>query len=168
MPTSVLSAVCGERAGCARRSDNALTASAGCLLSMFAEFYWGHSPVDCLHTGTETHGEVAYVGDDDFDLDPFCMNVSYSCQLLLDRLLTGDGFAPALIPWGKPEKDLSGMCQWCRERGVAGTMSCEHRAREAPRDSSHHGWDLFMAPAIDNDIVDNDGVGTFVLVARVS
>lgn len=120
---------------------------------MFAEFYWGHSPIDYLDgADTETDDKVAYV-DADIVVDPFCMNVSFSCQLLLDRILT-DGFSPALIPWGKPNKGFSGMCQWCQERGVANT-SCEHRVRDGPNESSHHGWDLFVAPAIDNDIVDN-------------
>jgi len=129
---------------------------------MFAEFYWGHSPIDYLDgTDTETQEKAAYVTDD-IDLDPFCMNVSYSCQILLERLLTTrDGYSPALIPWGKPTKDLSGMCQWCQDRGVANT-SHEHRIRDCPSESNlHHGWDLLMAPAIDNDIVDN-GVGTLL------
>ena len=132
---------------------------------MFAEFYWGHSPIDYLDgTDTETQEKVAYVTDD-IDLDPFCMNVSYSCQILLERLLTTrDGYSPALIPWGKPTKDLStGMCQWCQDRGV-GNTSHEHRIRDCPSESSlHHGWDLLMAPAIDNDIVDN-GVGTLLFL----
>ena len=129
------------------------------LVPMLAEFYRGHSPPDGLRFDTEKHPDKVaydYVGEDTVtDLDPSCMNFSYSCQILLDHLVNnGDGLSPALTPWGHPDKgDHSGMCHWCQQRGVVRT-SCVHREATSGR----RGSDLFMAPAIANDPVDN-GVG---------